>query len=186
MPVVLPKIGLSTSEYGDDRIDKNFEVLDVAVGTKLNADGSFKTGIIANADISNTAAVAASKLAIQKLYKKSTIANPSATANTDGTQVDLLPAAGYPSVVPEGADVVFGGTFGAETVTATIVVTFSDASTATITKTATATGTQSLTSTDIYGLYKDNVYITKYSVKSKSTIASSVATVTFNSFGFYL
>jgi hypothetical protein len=83
-------------------------------------------------------------------------------------------------------DIVFGGTFGTETVTATVTVTYSDATTASVTKTATATGTSSFSNSDMMTLIKDGVYINKLSVKSKSTIASSLTTVTFNHCGFYM
>lgn len=163
---------------------------------KHNADGSFKAGIIsaadiadgtiANAEISTTAAIAASKLAIQKMYKKSPASAPSATADTFGTAVDIVPVAGYAAMVPQYAEVVFGGTFGTETVTATITVTYSDATTATVTKTATAAGTVALTSADIMALIKDGVFINKISVAAKSSIASTTATVAVNHYGFYL
>lgn len=119
-------------------------------------------------------------------YKKSSAANPSPTADTDGTVVDLMPATNYTALNPFAIDVVFGGTFGAETVTATVTVTYSDATTASVTKTATATGTTSFTNADIMALIKDGVYINKISVKSKSSISSSTANVTFNHYGLYL
>lgn len=149
-----------------------------------NNDGSFK-GIV-DSDISNSAGVQASKLAIRELYKKSSASNPSATASTYGTAVNLTPATGYSSLVPSAIDVVFGGTFGAETVTANVTVTYSDATTASVTKTATATGTNSFTNSDLMTLMKDGVYINKIAVESESSIASSAATVTFNHAGFYL
>lgn len=153
---------------------------------KHNNDGSFKAGIITDADINSGAGIKASKLAIRMNYKKSTLTNPSATANANGTVVDLTPPSSYYSIFPEAMDVVFGGTFGSETVTANIVVTYSDSTTTTITKTATAVGTVSLTSTDKIALIKDGLYITKIEVSCQSTISSSVATVTFNHCGFYL
>lgn len=119
-------------------------------------------------------------------YKKSTLANPSTTINTNGTTVVLLPATNYLSMYPEALDIVFGGTFGAETVTATVKLTYSDATTATVTKTATAVGTNSFTNTDLMGLIADGLYIQEIDVYSKSSIASSIATVTFNHVGFYL
>ncbi|MNF73147.1 hypothetical protein D3C84_551420 [compost metagenome] len=143
-------------------------------------------GLLTDANIANNAAIKASKLAIQKLYKKSTVANPSTTLDTYGTVVDLLPTTGYTSLIPLGIDIVFGGTFGVETVTADITVTFSDATTATISKTATAIGTVSLSNSDIMALAKDGVYINKLSVKSKSSIATSTTSVTTNHYGFYL
>jgi len=143
-------------------------------------------GVLTDLDIDDNAGIKASKLAIQKLFKKSQAANPSATVDTYGTAVDTLPVTGYVSLIPQAIDVVFGGTFGAETVTADITVTYSDATTAIVTKTATAIGTTAFTNTDLMALIKDGVYINKISVKSKSSIASSTATVTFNHFGIYL
>ena len=164
--------------------------------------GNFKAGIINQADVALTTSATATQKPIrwdeftkrhnndgtikQLNYKKSSIANPSATAATNGTVVDLIPATNYSALNPMAVDVVFGGTFGTETVTADITVIYSDATTATITKTATAVGTTSLTGTDLMTLAKDGVYINKISVKSKSSIASSTATVTFNHFGIYL
>jgi hypothetical protein len=163
---------------------------------KHNNDGTFKTGSVGNADmadlsinnakISNTAAIVASKLAIQKLYKKSPVPVVSALADTFGTVIDLIPVTGFVSLVPQMFNVVFGGIFGAETATVDITVTFSDATTATVTKTATAIGNSTLTSSELMALIKDDVYVTKISVKSKSSIASSTATTTVTHFGFYL
>jgi len=143
---------------------------------------------ITNNQISATAAIQASKLAIQKLYNKSSVANPSNTADTDGTVVDLLPPTGFLSLVPLGMNIVFEGTFGTETetVTANVTVTYSDSTIASITKTATAAGTVTLNTTDFLSLIKDGVYINKISVKSQSTIDNSAVTVTFNHYGFYL
>lgn len=104
---------------------------------------------------------------------------PSATANTDGTGVTMSPSTGENGFGLLGlGQVVFGGTFGSETVTATFTVTFSDATTATVTVTATATGTTALTAANLLGLHKDNVYIKNVVVKAKSTISSSAATAT--------
>lgn len=164
------------------RFKEILERLDV----KLNDDGSFKAGGIADVDISNTAAIKASKFVIQKNYKKSDVANPSATENTDGTAVVLNPATNYVSLIPRAIDIVFGGTFGTETVTATVKVTYADTTTATLTKTATATGTTSLTNAELMSLVKDNTYINKIEVYSKTTIATTTATVTFNHCGLYL
>jgi hypothetical protein len=169
---------------------------------KHNNDGTFKVGIINQADIGLTSQATATKKAIrwdeftkrhnndgtvkQLNYKKSSAANPSATADTFGAIVDLLPATNYTALNPLFFNIVFGGTFGTETVTSDITVTFSDATTTSITKTATAVGTTSLTGTDLMGLIKDGVYINKISVKSKSSIASSTATATFTHAGLYL
>lgn len=153
---------------------------------KHNNNGTFKAGIIANADISATASITSNKLAIQSNYKKGGVSNPSATANTDGTMVTLLPATNYVSMFPQAVDVVFGGTFGAETVTATVNVTYFDATTTMVTKTATAVGTTSFTNSDLMSLIKDATYIKQIDVYSQSTIASSTATVTINHCGFYL
>lgn len=153
---------------------------------KHNNNGTFKTGIIADGDISGTAAIQSSKIASQKMYNKSNASNPSATASTYGTAVAFTPPTGFAALMPIGMNIVFGGTFGAETVTANVTVTYSDSTTASITKTATAVGTTTLSTTDFLSLAKDGVYINNISVKSLSTIASSAATVTFNQYGFYL
>jgi hypothetical protein len=143
-------------------------------------------GTLTGAQISSSAAIAASKLNIRHNYSKSSTSNPSATAATYGTAVNLTPASGYGSLFPIAMNIVFGGTFSSETVTANITVTYGDATTASLTKTATATGTVTLTSTELMGLVKDGTYITQVSVESRSTIASSAATVVFNHCGFYL
>ncbi|HEY8805477.1 MAG TPA: hypothetical protein VIM42_10315 [Clostridium sp.] len=119
-------------------------------------------------------------------YNKSTVSNPSATANTLGTAVILLPATNFTGIYPEAIDFVFGGTFGSETVTAQITATYSDLTTGIVTKTATAVGTTSFSNSDLMALIKDGVFITQASFQSKSTIASSLATVTFNRCGIYL
>lgn len=120
------------------------------------------------------------------MYKKNSVASPSATANTYGTAITLAPITNYTGLFPNGIDVVFGGTFGSETVTANITVTFSDTTTALVNKTATVVGTSSLTNSDLMTLSKDGVYITQIVVQSQSTIASSATTVTFNHFGLYI
>lgn len=151
-----------------------------------NNDGTLKSTIIGNTEVKDNAAIVSSKLAIQKMFKKTSIIVPSATLDTYGTEVTLLPTTGYISIVPLMFDVVFGGTFGTETVTVDITVTYSDDLTSTITKTATAIGTVSLSNSDIFSLVKDNVYIKKMAFKSKSSIASTTATTTLNYYGFYL
>lgn len=151
---------------------------------KHNTDGSLKP--LVDSEISGTAAIQASKLAIQKMYKKSTVANPSSTVNTYGTPIDLVPVTGFNALVPRAIDIVFGGTFPAQTISADVTVTFSDDTTVTVTKTATVAGTTNFTNTDLMTLAKDNVYIKKLSLSSKSSIASSLVTVTVNHFGYYL
>lgn len=143
-------------------------------------------GLLSNTNIATNAAIVASKLAIQKMYRKSQIYNPIATANTYGTPVDLLPATGFVSLTPLGIEIDFGGTFGSETVTAQFIVTFSDATIATVTKTTASTGTILLNVTDMITLASDGLYINKISVQSKSSIASSTTTVTFSHYGYYL
>lgn len=163
---------------------------------KHNNDGTFKTGAIEsadikdstiiNGDISSTAGIAASKLAIQKMFNKSIIANPSSTINAYGSQIDLTPVSGYTSIVPLECNLVFGGTFASETVTVSITTLFSDGTTLNITKTSTSAQTLSLTNIDRLGLIKDGVYITKLSFQSKSSIASTATTLQVNHYGFYL
>lgn len=157
-----------------------------------NEDGSFRTGIINDADVSNSANIQASKLAIRKNYKKKSIANPSPEANKDGVVNNLTPVNGFSALVPMAMDIVFGGTFSNETVTAKIVITYSDSTTLTVARTATSTETVtvnqtvSFTSTDMMELIKDEVYITKVAVSSQSNIDKSAATVILNHYGLYL
>lgn len=178
-PILQTEMGLETQASATKQAVRWDEF-----SVKHNNDGTFKG--IADTDVSATAGIQAKKIAMQKMYKKSSVSNPSATAVTYGTAIDLIPVNGYASIVPRHCDIVFGGTFGSETVTAQIVVTFNDNNTLSLTKTATATGTVSLTGTDWINLTKDGVYITKFSVNSQSTINSSAVTVTFNHIGFYL
>lgn len=143
-------------------------------------------GQLSDTEIASNASIKANKLAIQQLYKKSNVSAISATLDTYGAVVDNLPATNFSSLVPLGMSIVFGGTFGTETATVNIDVTYSDATVVSIQKTATAIGTTDLTVADMFALMKDSVYITKISVKSKSSIASSTATVTVNHYGMYL
>lgn len=164
-------------------------VTNLAVSQQISLVGILNTKLeapILNSEISSTAGITSNKLAIQQNYKKSSIASPSATANTAGTTVSATPVTNYVSMFPQGIDVVFGGTFGTETVTATVKVTYGDVTTATATKTATAVGTSSFTNTDLMSLIKDATYIKQIDVYSQSTIASSASTITFNHCGFYL
>jgi hypothetical protein len=101
---------------------------------------------------------------------------PSATAATYGTATDIEPTSGYHGIVPTHLAATAGGTFGTETLTVRITATYSDGTTANITKDFTAAGTTNLTNAEIYGLIKDAVSITKFSVDCKSSISSSTAT----------
>lgn len=170
--------------------------------TKFNNDGTFKAGIINQADVNLTTSATANGKPVrrdefsarhndtgtvkQQMFNKSTTANPSATINTNGTATTNTPATNYTALMTLGVNLVFGGTFGSETVTCTKTVTYSDGTTATLAKTATATGTVSLSTTDFLALAKDGVYITQSSWQSQSTIANSAVTVTVNRYGFYM
>lgn len=167
---------------------------------KHNNDGSFKG--IDQGDMNLTAQATATKKPVRwdefsvrhnnggtlkhQMFNKSTTANPSATANTLGTATSNTPPTNYTALATLGVNLVFGGTFGAETVTVTKTVTYSDGTTASLTKTATATGTTTLNTTDFLALTKDGVYITQSSWQSQSTIANSAVTVTVNRYGFYM
>lgn len=152
---------------------------------KHNVDGSFK-GII-DEDISNTANIQASKLVIQKLYKKSVSVNPSATANIDGTVVELVPEFGFKSLVPLGIDIVYDGIFGTdEVITTTINATFSDGTIYTLSKSSKVAVTVSLTNSDLMQLSKDGVYINKISFATESSLNSSTVSVVVNHYGIYL
>lgn len=119
-------------------------------------------------------------------YNKSSVTLPSATANTYGSAAVFTPATNFLGIYPRDIDVVFGGTFNSETVTALITATYNDGTTGSVTKTATGTGTQSLINSDFLSLVKDGCYIVQVTYQCKSTIANSAATVTFNRYGMYL
>lgn len=167
---------------------------------KHNNDGTFKG--IDQADMKLSAQATASQKPVrwdefsarhnndgtikQQMFNKSTTANPSATANTLGVATLNTPPANFKALATLGVNLVFGGTFGSETVSCIKTVTYSDGTTASLTKTATAAGTVSLTVADFLALVKDGVSIVQSSWQSQSTIASSLATVTVNRYGFYL
>ena len=156
--------------------------LKTAFEVKHNTNGTFK-GIV-DTDISNTAAIKANKLAIQKLYKKTISPSVSATANTYGTAVELTPYTGYSSMVP--LNVLGTALVPAtdEVITLSVTATFSDSSTSEVTKEIGQSF--SLTDSDFFTLFKDNLYITKLTFKVKSSIAASKVIVTVNNTGFYL
>ncbi len=113
--------------------------------------------------------------------------NPSATLNTYGTAQLISPTADFASVKPLSFSIVFGGTFGSETVTVKIIVTFSDGSTQTTTSfTATGTGTTAFTLAQLRStFYKNGVTISSISIASASSLSagSSIATVEVLSHG---
>jgi len=148
--------------------------------------GKHDPGFLTDTYVSATAAIKASKLAIHQNYKKVTAVVPSATAATNGTAVVLSPPTGYSMIAPLGLDIVFGGTFGSETVTVTITYNYADSTNTSVTYTATAVGTTSLTNSQLMAEAKDGTYITSISTVAKSTIASTTATVTLNRYGLYL
>ena len=107
--------------------------------------------------------------------------NPPAAVSTYGTVQNIAPGTDFGSIKPLSCDIVFGGTFGTETVTVQIVVTFSDGTTHTTTTfTATGTGTTAMTNAQLRStFYKNAVTITNIAINSKSSLAagSSIATV---------
>lgn len=109
--------------------------------------------------------------------------NPSATLNVFGAAQNVTPNAGATEIVPLSFDIVFGGTFGSETVTVQFVMNYSDGTTATVTFTATGTGTTSLTNAQLRSLVADGLSISFIAISSKSTINSSTATVAINGHG---
>jgi hypothetical protein len=122
-------------------------------------------------------------LLLGALYVKSGSPTPG-VSGAYGTAVNL--AAGVnASIVPLSATLTWGGTFGTgETVTIRLTATFSDNTTQNITKSATATGTVTLNTVDLQGLFKDGVYITKISVDSSSSAASTSVTTSATVYGF--
>lgn len=113
--------------------------------------------------------------------------NPSASVGVYGTAQLIKPNSGYGSLHIESCDLVFGGTFGSETVTVQIIVTYSDGTTTTITSfTATATGTTAMSLAQIRAMIKQGVSIASISFQSKSSLSggSSIATLGVNAHGF--
>ena len=149
--------------------------------------GIHDVGFLVDQYVSATAGIQASKIAMQKNYRRTATAIvPSATANTNGTAVTLTPPAGFAMIQPLACDIVFGGTFNSETMTVTFTINYADYSNITQTFTATATGTTSLTNTQLMSFIKDSTYIISISTVAKSTIANSIATVSLNRCGLYL
>lgn len=156
--------------------------LKTAFEVKHNTNGTFK-GIV-DADISNDAGIKSNKLAIQKLYKKTISPAVSATANTYGTAIQMDVFTGFSSLVPLkilGTAVV---PVDGEVITLSVTATFNDSSTSEVVKTLEQNF--SLTDSEFFTLFKDNLYITRLAFKVKSSIAASKVIVTVNHTGFYL
>jgi hypothetical protein len=104
---------------------------------------------------------------------------PSATANTNGTAVNLIPDTGDVGFANiDELELVYAAV-GTETVTVTATATFSDATTNFITDTSTTSQTKELTLDSIIGnLEKDGNQVTQIAILVKSSIPSSTATVT--------
>jgi hypothetical protein len=104
---------------------------------------------------------------------------PSATLNTYGAVTTIAPSADFASLKPLSCDIVFAGTFGSETLTVKILVTFNDATTQTSTAfTATGTGTTAMTLAQIRNtFYKAGVAIASIALSCASSLGagSSVA-----------
>lgn len=112
---------------------------------------------------------------MQRLWNSGTLA-PSATANTNGTAVNMTPTSGltgFPGVPIARFNGT--GTYGSETVTCTFTATFNDGTTTTTTVTATNTTPVLWTMANQLALAKDACFITQISVVIKSTIGSSAA-----------
>jgi hypothetical protein len=96
-----------------------------------------------------------------------------------GALSTVSPDSGFSGILPLAVAIVWGGTFGSETATAQIVVTYSDNSTDTLTLGGvTTTQTQSLTDGQRFSLLKDGVSITKIQVQAKTTASSTSVTCT--------
>lgn len=112
---------------------------------------------------------------LQRLWNSGTLA-PSATANTNGTAVNMTPTSGLTGFTGVLMARFNGtGTFGSETVTCTFTATFNDGTTTTTTLTATNTTPVLFAAANQIALAKDACFITQISVAIKSTIASSAA-----------
>ena len=112
---------------------------------------------------------------------------PAAALNTYGAAVLLTPTADFGSVKPLSCDLIFGGTFGSETLTVKIIVIWSDGSTATVTSfTATSTGTTVMTPAQLRTtFFKNGLTISSISFQAASSLAagSSIATLEVKSHG---
>lgn len=119
---------------------------------------------------------------IPPMRKASADVIPSATINTYGAVVNILPTSTWEYLINYYTFIISGGTFGTETLTVRITVTFSDGTILEVLKTFTATGVNTKLSPN--ELNKDAVYVTQFAYDCKSDIASStaVATVYFNGY----
>ena len=99
-----------------------------------------------------------------------------ATDGTYGTPVVVNPDAGHSIIEPSQIVIVWGGTFGSETATLNITVTYSDTTTASQTSTATSTGTTTLSTGGLTTLLTTGKPIVSISLETKSTINSSTVT----------
>ena len=110
------------------------------------------------------------------------------TMSVYGAATAMGPNVGNGSMTVDSCDIVFGGTFGSETVTVLFTMTYDDASTQTTTYTATGTGTTVLTLAQLRALAKNNRSLKAIAVQAKSSLSggSSIATVVINSHGLNL
>lgn len=110
---------------------------------------------------------------------KSDVLTPSATASVAGGSQTLSPTSGQLGFSALGmVRVVFGGSFTAETVTATIAATFSDGATSIATVATGSSGTQVLASGGLLALHRDGAYIKKLSASLASSVSGSAVTAT--------
>lgn len=114
--------------------------------------------------------------------------SPSATLNTEGTEVAVVPSSGTSFTQLAKILVTWGGTFGAETATLSLRVNYSDGTVSDITPgaqtvTATATGTAFVSDTILTNLHKDGVLIQSVRGTLKSTIGASTANATVTVLG---
>lgn len=107
------------------------------------------------------------------------------TASLYGTAAVQTPDSGVKYFVPLSFDVVFGS-MTTETVTVDVTTTWSDGTTTDIaTYTATTNGTTAFTNAQLRAQFgaKDGLSIASVTIKSKSSITSSSATVAINAHG---
>jgi hypothetical protein len=108
---------------------------------------------------------------------------PSATISTFGAAALLVPDAAFDKLMPTGIRFTVNP-IGSETVTVEFIANYSDGTASSVLdKTATTTTPVDLSTPDFVALTKSGVHINSVSVKVKSSIGSSTASVAIAAFG---
>ena len=119
------------------------------------------------------------------IKKQERTVTPSATLNTWGTEQEIAPLINFSALKIKDISILSGGTFGAETLTVSLISILSDDTTSELQFEFTESGvTISLTNAQHAALMKENTYITKITTKAKSSIDNSAATASINFTGY--